>query len=150
DNVWRRSDHLRDMLLDRIAIGPRVPIVDVNIAPFDPTRITHAQAKRSETIVRFWIIFGDAKQYANTSRPLRLLRTRRERPCCPGAAEKRDELAPPHCPSQAGEAHRSGSNWEVGSGQTDARQCPLCARARSGPKRKTDPVHRPTASAVRA
>src|SRR5262249_45119265 len=34
-------------------------------------------------------------------------------------------LAPPHCPSQASEAHRSGSNWEVGSGQTDARQYPL-------------------------
>ena len=34
--------------------------------------------------------------------------------------EKRNELAPPHCPSQARESHRSGPNWEVGSGQVGA------------------------------
>src|SRR5262249_14439507 len=28
------------------------------------------------------------------------------------------------CP-EAQTGHRTGSNWEVGSGQTDARQCPL-------------------------
>src|SRR6516165_4862987 len=28
------------MLLDSVPIGPRVPIFDLNIAPFDPTRVT--------------------------------------------------------------------------------------------------------------
>src|SRR5215469_1277079 len=43
----------------------------------------------------------------------------RKRPChC--TTSNPDELAPPHCPSHVREAHRSGSNWEVGSGQVSA------------------------------
>src|SRR6516225_11623119 len=34
------------------------------------------------------------------------------------------------CP-EAQTGHRTGSNWEVGSGQTDARQCPLYPRKRT-------------------
>src|SRR5215469_15005801 len=33
------------------------------------------------------------------------------------------------CP-EAQTGHRTGSNWEVGSGQTDARQCPLWVKSR--------------------
>ena len=29
---------------------------------------------------------------------------------------------------EAQEVHRSGSNWEVGSGQVSPNQCPLCAK----------------------
>jgi hypothetical protein len=60
----------------------------------------------------------------------KMLRARRERPRDRRTAEKCDELAPPHCPSQAGMSHRSGSNWEVGSGQVGARQCPLWVKTR--------------------
>src|SRR5215469_7145726 len=45
------------------------------------------------------------------------------------AAEKRNELAPPHCPSQARESHRSGPNCEVGSGQVGTSQCPLWVKS---------------------
>src|SRR5262249_4924676 len=33
-------------------------------------------------------------------------------------------------PPRPGESHRSGSNWEVGSGQVGARQCPLWVKSR--------------------
>jgi hypothetical protein len=84
------------MLLDSVSISPRVPIFDLKIAPFDPTRISHAQPKRSDTGVRFWIIFGDPKQYANPPQSFGLLRSQCKRPCG-RRTNKRDEIAPPHC-----------------------------------------------------
>src|SRR6516165_12009912 len=92
------------MLLDSVSISP-VPIFDVNIASFDPTRITHAQPKRSDTRVRFGIIFGDPKQYANPPQSFGLLRSQCKRPCG-RRTNKRDEIAPPHMPPQAKTAPR--------------------------------------------
>src|SRR5262249_40591687 len=77
-------------------ISPCVPIFDLKIAAFDPTRISHAQPKRSDTRVRFGIIFGDPKQYANPPQSFGLLRSQCKRPCG-RRTNKRDEVAPPHC-----------------------------------------------------
>src|SRR6516162_3063828 len=97
------------MLLDSVPIGPRVPIFDLNIAPFDPTRVTHAQAKCSQTRFRFGIIFGNPKQYANAAHPLRLLCVQCERPCCDRTANKHDELAPPHSMTSSAVARSDGA-----------------------------------------
>src|SRR5262249_49930223 len=86
--------------------GPRIPIFDVKITPFDPTGITHAQSKRSETRVRFGIIFGDPKQNANASQSFGLLRAQCERPCR-RCTNKGDEVAPPHMPPRQKTALRS-------------------------------------------
>src|SRR5262249_50656581 len=94
------------MLLDSVPISPRVPIFDLKIAPFDPTGISHAQPKRSDTRVRFGIIFGDPKQYANPPQSFGLLRAQCKRPCGRRTNE-RDEVAPPHMPPRQKTALRS-------------------------------------------
>src|SRR5262249_36764188 len=101
DNVWRQPYQLRDMLLDSVRIGACISKLDLNIPPFDPTRVAHAQAKRSDTRFRFGIIFGDPKQYAYPPHPCGLRRANRERPAPHCTANKRDELAPPHVPPLA-------------------------------------------------
>src|SRR5262249_35913974 len=86
------------MLLNSVRIGAWISKLDLNIPPFDPTRIAHAQAKRSDTRFRFGIIFGGPNQYAYPSPPFCLLRASCERPAAHGTANNRDELAPPHLP----------------------------------------------------
>src|SRR6516164_11561908 len=94
------------MLLDSVRISACIPKLDLNIAPFDPTRISHAQPKRSDTRVRFGIIFGDPKQYTNPPQSFGLLRAQCKRPCgC--RPNKRDEVAPPHMPPRQKTALRS-------------------------------------------
>jgi hypothetical protein len=76
DNIWRERDQFRDMSFNSLWISARVPILDLNIPPIDPTRITHTQLKCPDTRFRFGIIFGNPKQYANLSHPLATLRMR--------------------------------------------------------------------------
>src|SRR6516225_11134019 len=106
NNVWRQPYQLRDRLLDSVRIGACISKLDLNISPFDPTRIAHAQSKRSDTRFRFGIIFRDPKQYANPPQSFGLLRTQCERPCS-RRPNKRDEVAPPHMPPRQKTALRS-------------------------------------------
>ena len=124
-SVWRERNHFDRVFLHGGARAVAPAIVQTNILPNAPAQLLQRLDEGRHAILSFRIVGGERCEYADAPDSLALLRVRRERPRC--AAEKRDELAPPHCPSQAGEAHRSGSNWEVGSGQTDASQCPLCA-----------------------
>jgi hypothetical protein len=84
------------MFFDSLWISARVPILDLNIPPIDPTRITHTQLKCPDTRFRFGIIFRDPKQYPNASQLSWLLRPCRKRPPSSRTAEQRDELAPLH------------------------------------------------------
>src|SRR6516225_12275041 len=130
------------MLLDSVPIGPRVPIFDLNIAPFDPTRVTHAQAKCSQTRFRFGIIFGNPKQYANAAHPLRLLCVQCERPCCDRTANKHDELAPT-CTEQTSPRAYTVKAPHIASLTTKAffRKCQIRFRLTESQPNELAPLH---------
>jgi hypothetical protein len=54
--------------------------------------------ERREAGLKFRIVRGCGQEYADAPHPLGLLRPRSQRPRDRRAAEKRDELAPPHVP----------------------------------------------------
>src|SRR2546426_12766457 len=73
------------------------PILDPNIAPFDPPKPRKPLPEHRQPRLADLIVLGKWHEGANAPNPLRrLLRPRRERPRRRRAAEQGDELAPPH------------------------------------------------------
>ena len=68
------------MLINQRQIGPRKTIFKLNVASFDPSQIAHTQSERFKAGILFWVLFGEAKQYANPPHPFELLRPCNERP----------------------------------------------------------------------
>ena len=77
----------------RIACGPA--IFDPHVVAVGPAKLLQALLERPEAELSFRIVRGEGHEHANPPYPIWLLRARRERPCR-RAADKRDELAPPH------------------------------------------------------
>jgi hypothetical protein len=101
NDVRCQPDYFRHILIDRLRIGRGKPIIDLYIAPFNPSQITHTQSECLDAVYRFGVFFGEAKQHADRSHPVGALRPRRKRPRCRRASDKRDERAPPHVRSHA-------------------------------------------------
>src|SRR5262249_38395393 len=78
-----------------VARGP--VIVRLDVASFRPTQALQRLAERRNARLCLRIALGKAHQHADPPHPAGLLRLRRNRPRG-RAAEKRDELAPFHCP----------------------------------------------------
>jgi hypothetical protein len=103
--------------------------------------------KRRNKAFRVWIVFGDDHEHADPPHLRRLLRVRDERPCCRSAAEKRDEIPPPHeaFPSRRTTPYhiewglfapqQTGSSNVRFTPESRHREillgCPLCARSAS-------------------
>jgi hypothetical protein len=83
------------MLFNGVAVG-RVPIIDLNVTPLDPTRIAHAQSKRSEARFRFRISFGNTDQHAHAWHSIALLGLDRQWPNSRRASNNLDEIPPAH------------------------------------------------------
>ena len=71
-------------------------VVDPHVAAVGPAQLLQPLQERREAGLSFRIVRGQAHEHADAPHPLGLLRARRERPRGRRAAEKRDELAPPH------------------------------------------------------
>src|SRR5277367_3661865 len=61
NDVWRQPDQFRHILINRLQIGPGKPILDLNVAPFDPSHVAHTQLKCLDAVYRFGVFFGEAK-----------------------------------------------------------------------------------------
>ena len=77
-----------------IAFAPA--IIDAHVAAIGPAQLRQSLNKRRVTGPRVWIVRAAAREHADASQPLALLRARCERPRS-RTAKKRDELAPSHC-----------------------------------------------------
>ena len=74
------------------------------------------------------VLTGRSRQSPSARRcvaPIMLLCARSKRPRCRGTTNKANEIASPHCPSEAGGWIVAGQSGQAGSGQNRARQCPL-------------------------
>jgi hypothetical protein len=58
--------------------------------------------------LRFSVTLGNTRQKTNPH-PIKLLRARRERPCCRRATQEPDELAALHCPNASRACDRKDS-----------------------------------------
>jgi hypothetical protein len=67
--------------------------VDPHIAAIAPAKLLQGLLERGEAGLTLRIVCGPAHEYANASHPLRLLRSRRERPSC-RTAEERNDITP--------------------------------------------------------
>ena len=85
DYFFHDASHLCDVACTK-------PIVDPDIAPIEPSKLTQSLIESLDEEAHFRIILGEADDGAQTSLWPSLLRPRSERPCG-GAAEK------PTCPS---------------------------------------------------
>jgi len=70
--------------------------VDLNVAPFRPSKLLETLAERGQVVMKFRVVLGMRHQHADPPFPLGLLRVRDERPRGRRAAEQRDELATFH------------------------------------------------------
>src|SRR4029077_8617955 len=73
-------------------------IVDPNIATLNPIELLKSLPQRRNNGLAFGIFCVERQKGSDTPHPLALLPTCGERPRGCRAAEKRDELAPPHAP----------------------------------------------------
>jgi hypothetical protein len=71
-------------------------MLDFDVAVLYPSERLESLSKGGNAGLCFGIVLGEPMQEYDAPHPLRLLRARRNRPCDRRAAEKRDELAPPH------------------------------------------------------
>src|SRR5262249_38987079 len=68
----------------------------MDITALYPSEPLKTMPERVKAGLHVGIVLALACQHSNASHAFGLLRPRRERPRCRRAAEKRDELAPPH------------------------------------------------------
>src|SRR6266550_3520048 len=94
-------------------IAPSPIPVDAQVFPLGPTQRMQTLPKGRGAGLALWIILRIVHQHCDPAHPLALLRARRERPRR-HAAEKLNELAPPH--------RLASSNWAPSDYHTVARQ----------------------------
>jgi hypothetical protein len=91
--------------LPEIASGKAM--VDADVAPFDLSKIGESQLKGSDASLVLRIALGKPMQKGDPAHSSALLRPCRERPCR-RAAEKRDDLPPPHSITSSARARSVG------------------------------------------
>src|SRR5262249_49516929 len=80
---------------------------DSDVAAFRPPKLLESLPECGHISLKFRVALGMRHQHADLPHPFALLRARRERPCH-RAAEKRDELAPPHSITSSARADSVG------------------------------------------
>src|SRR6476661_7923876 len=93
DHVRHHADEFRGVFLYEFRIGRTKAIVEMDIAAGYPAQRLKTPLEGCDASLRLQIGFNGSDQYSDAPRPLRLLRTPRDRPCRGSrAAEQRDEL----------------------------------------------------------
>jgi len=84
------------MSADGLGVATRQTVFNQQVRAHRPTKLPQGLLKNWLPRLCLWISRSEGHEQADTTRALRLLRARRERPCCRSAAEERDEFAPFH------------------------------------------------------
>jgi hypothetical protein len=108
DHVRNKAHNLGRVGANTFGIDGRPTIVEMDVASFDPSQLLKPLAERGDPCLRYWIALSITHQYSDPPHPLGLLRARGERPCRRRAAEKREELAPPHSITSSARASSEG------------------------------------------
>ena len=96
DHVRLERHELRDLLETASGIARAPAMVDPQVGADAPAELLQSLLERRHIKLRLLIVGRDIHQHADAPHPAGLLRPRRERPRCCRAANKRNELAPPH------------------------------------------------------
>ena len=89
--------------------------------------------ERVEPLLVGWIVFGGGRVRAASGQTAATPAT--------ALMKSRRRIAPPRLRIR----HRSGSNWQTGSGQNGAQQCPLWVKSRHGALKTRCPLYPPEA-----
>jgi hypothetical protein len=127
DCVEARGSKFFRQLLYPIDIPAGPAIFELNISAFNPIERPKSLQQRSNVVCSKWIVRLNSHQNANPLHLVGLLRPRRKRPRCRSAADKPDELAPPHVGPKLRRQHYIGSNEYFDRGQKPAsKPLPQC------------------------
>jgi hypothetical protein len=96
DHVRHQPDQLRSIDACEFGITGVPANVDAEILAFGPSQLAESLDKGRHIRLRCGLRRGAVHEHADPPHLIRLLRARRERPCCRRAAEKGDEVAPFH------------------------------------------------------
>jgi hypothetical protein len=96
DHIWCQGEQFRNEHSRALRFASPVAIVHLNITALRPSQFPKSLPKSDDANLCFWIALSICHQNTDAPHALALLRTRRERPSNPRAAEQRDELAAPH------------------------------------------------------
>src|SRR6266568_7505525 len=97
NDVWLQGYQFRCERACAVYVARAPAILHRNIAALYPTQPPKSLPKRNDTRLCFWIAFSIDQHHADAPHALGLLRIRCKRPRSRRAADKQDELAPPHC-----------------------------------------------------
>jgi len=95
DDVRRKPHHFRSVFAD-VGIGRGPTCIDPHIAADALAQLRQFLQERPDPRLVLWIFRGCWQEHANTTHAFALLGLRDQRPRRRRAANKRDELAPPH------------------------------------------------------
>jgi hypothetical protein len=110
DHAYPSAHQIGHQSRKSIVVPLRPMVFDRDVLALDVTSFAYALPKCGPEVL---VLFGCADIHETDNRHRRLLCTRRERPCNRRAAEKRDELAPPHVRSHAQETVSYRLNREL-------------------------------------
>jgi hypothetical protein len=112
-DVRRERDQFNRVSANAVGIARRKAIVDLHVAAIGPAQLFQRLLKRRDAGLRVHIARVHACAYEHADAAHALLRARGERPGkrhCHRAAEKGDELSPPHVhPQPRGDVSPSSS-----------------------------------------
>src|SRR4029453_16669878 len=113
-NLGLQGDELLRESLPRLRVGGCRPAsVDPGVAALRPPELLESLPECRDHSLCLRVVLGKAHQHTNAPHPVRLLRARSERPRHHRAAEKGDELAPPHVLLPPGEDHTLAHRRQV-------------------------------------
>ena len=102
DHVRRERGQFRRVFANVVGAACGPAIVDPHVLPDDPAQLLQHVQERRHADLHFRIVCDLGREHANPPHAVALLRARPERPSGYRAAEKRDEIAPPHAKSLPG------------------------------------------------
>src|SRR6516225_488738 len=95
--------------------------VDLYVAALGPAQFLQRLSEGGEPRLIFRVVLGAGQKNTDAPLAIRLLRAHSYRPS-DGSSNSFNEITSPHCqpPMLCARHHRSGSNWQAGSGQNGA------------------------------
>jgi hypothetical protein len=96
-------------------------VPDLYVAALAPAQFLQRLSEGGEPGLIFWVVLGAGQKNTDAPFTIRLLGAHSDRPS-DGSSNSFNEITSPHCQPQRLRArhHRSGSNWQAGSGQNGA------------------------------
>jgi hypothetical protein len=93
DDVWGKCEQFRRVFANALGIACAPACVDPHVCTDGPPQLLQALHERHEAGLSFRIVCGERQEHPDATHPIRLLRSRRERPCRSRAAEHSQECS---------------------------------------------------------